>query len=206
MEEITVDSALQKAKARREGRARTPWELPRWVEIDGKCYGIHSDYRDILEIFSYFEDPALSDALKWKIAVALFYEQPVPDIHFGEAVTFLADFLRGGQKVSENQGPKLIDWQQDAAIIAEEVTKVAGQEIRAMPYVHWWTFLSWFHGIGEGRLSVLVRIRNKLYRGQSLEMWEKEYYQTHKSTVELKPRYSMQELEERQRLEALLGE
>ena len=184
----------------------TPWDLPCRAVIGGKNYGIHSDYRDILEIFSYFEAPDLTDDRKWRIGVSLFYEQPVPDSHFSEAVTFLADFLRGGQKTPEIPGPKLIDWEQDAAIIAAEVNKVAGQEIRALPYVHWWTFLSWFYGIGEGPLSALVGIRDKLHRGVELELWEKMYYRANRNMVDWKPRYSSRELEERQRLEKLLGE
>jgi len=183
-----------------------PWELPCRAVIDGKRYGLHSDYRDILEIFSYFKDPDLPEYLKWQIAVALFYDAPVPDSCFHEAVLFLADFLWGGRMTLETPGPKLLDWEQDAAVIVAEVNKVAGREIRAMPYVHWWTFLSWFHGIGEGQLSALVRIRNKLYKGEELEKWEKAYYRAHRSAVELKPQYSRQELEERNRLQKLLGE
>ena len=89
--------------------------------------------------------------------------------------------------------------------IAADINKVAGQEVRSAPFVHWWTFLSWFHGIGEGQLSLLVGIREKLRKGKKLEPHEKEYYREHKAQVDLKKRYSREELAQRQALEKLLG-
>ena len=93
----------------------------------------------------------------------------------------------------------------DAQLIIADVNKVAGQEIRAVPYLHWWTFLSWFHAISQGQLSTLVAIRDKLSRGQPLERWEKEFYAQNKKKVDLQPRLSQREREEKQRLQALLG-
>ncbi len=183
----------------------TPWQLPVEAVFGGKVYKLHSDYRDVLEIFSYFEDPDLPESLKWRIAVALFYEEQIPQRHLQEAMEFLADFLRGGSKEPEKPGPKLLDWEQDGAAIVAEVNKVAGQEIRSLPFVHWWTFLGWFHGIGEGRLSALIGIREKLRKGKKLEPYEKEYYREHKGEVDLKVRYSRREKEEQEALERLLS-
>lgn len=182
----------------------TAWELPVSTQIGGKTYKLHGDFRDILEIFSYFEDPDLPEYLKWKIAVALFYEGTIPEDHMQEAMEYLAAFLRGGHQEQEKPAPKLLDWEQDAAVIVADVNKVAGQEIRALPFVHWWTFLSWFHAIGEGQLSTLVGIREKLRKGKKLEQYEKEYYREHKQMVDLKPHYSRQELERQQILQKLL--
>ena len=183
----------------------TSWVLPRQAVLGGVTYPIHSDYRDVLEIFSYFDDPDLQDSLKWRIALALFYEGEIPTEHLQAAMEFLAEFLKGGRQDTERVAPKLLDWEQDAGVIVAEVNKVAGQEIRALPYVHWWTFLSWFHGIGEGQLSLLVGIREKLRKGKKLEPHEKDYYREHKAQVDLKKRYSREELAQRQALEKLLG-
>ena len=183
----------------------TSWELPRQAVLGGVLYSIHTDYRDILEIFSYFEDPDLPEYLKWRIALALFYDAEIPEDRLQEAMEFLAEFLKGGRQDAVKAAPKLLDWEQDAGVIVAEVNKVAGQEIRALPYVHWWTFLSWFHGIGEGQLSLLVGIREKLRKGKKLEPHEKDYYRIHKAAVDLKPRYSREELAQKQVLEKLLG-
>lgn len=183
----------------------TPWHLPMQAVIGGTVYKIYPDYRDILEIFSYFEDPDLPAYTKWRIALALFYDGEMPREHWQEAMAFLADFLCGGRQEQEKPAPKLIDWEQDGAVIVAEVNKVAGQEIRALPFVHWWTFLAWFHGIGEGQLSTLVGIREKLRKGKKLEQHEKDYYRAHKAAVDLKVRYSREEEEKRQALQKLLG-
>lgn len=182
----------------------TGWELPTYAVFDGKRYDFHADFRDVLEIFSYFEDPDLPDYLKWQVALALFYEQQIPKECQQEAMAFLAEFLRGGMQ--EKPGVKLLDWQQDAPLIVADINKVAGQEVRSLSFLHWWSFLSWFHAIGQGQLSTVVAIRDKLRRGKALEAWEKEFYREHKALVDLPKRYSREELQQQKKLRQLLGE
>ena len=91
-------------------------------------------------------------------------------------------------------------------MIVADVNKVAGTEIRALPFLHWWTFVSYFNAIGEGQLSTLVSIREKLRKGKKLEKREQEYYRKNKDKVDLKKRYSAEELAEQERLKKLLGE
>ena len=181
------------------------WDLPTEAVIGGKRLSLHADYRDILEIFSYLDDPDLPEYLRWKIALALFYEGEIPPEDQQEAVTYLLTFLSCGKQENSKPGPKLMDWEQDAQMIVADVNKVAGQEIRALPFVHWWTFMAWFHAIGEGQLSTVVSIRDKLRRGKKLESWEKDFYRENKENVDLKKRYSSEELQEQARLEQILG-
>lgn len=182
----------------------TGWELPTCAVFDGKSYAFHGDFRDILEIFSYFEDPDMPDYLKWQVALALFYEEQIPESCRQEAIVFLSEFLRGGMQ--DKPGIKLLDWQQDAPLIVADVNKVAGTEIRSLPFLHWWSFLAWFHAIGQGQLSTVVAIRDKLYRGKALEKWEKDFYREHKQMVDLPKRYSREELQQQENLRQMLGE
>ena len=181
------------------------WQLPQSAVFGGKTYAIHADYRDILEIFTYLQDPDLPESFRWSIALALFYEQPIPEQYLEEAARYLSWFIRCGQEEPKKQTPKLLDWEQDAQEIIADVNKVAGQEIRSLPFLHWWTFLSWFHGIGEGQLSNLVSIREKLARGKKLESWEKEFYSQNRHKVDLRKKYSASELAEQERLQKLLA-
>ena len=180
------------------------WYLPQSVSLGGKTYGFHADYRDILELFSYFQDPDLPESFRWTIALALFYEDPIPENCTAEAAQYLSWFIRCGQEEPKQQKLPLLDWEQDAACIIADVNKVAGQEIRGLPFLHWWTFLSWFHAIGEGQLSTLLSIRDKLSRGKKLEGWEKEFYQHNRDRVTLRKKYSASELAEQERLQKLL--
>lgn len=181
------------------------WDLPTTAEIGGVEYPINTDYRDILEIFGYLNDPDQPEWLRWQIAIALFYEGEIPEEHHSEAMQYLASFIACGEEDS-TPGPRLLDWEQDAQIIAADINKVAGAEIRTAEYLHWWTFLSYFRGIGEGQLSTIVSIREKLRTGKPLEKWEKEYYRKNKDRVDLKRHYSAEELAEQDRLKELLGE
>lgn len=180
------------------------WELPERAIIGGRQYEIHTDYRDILEIFSCFSNPDWSDFIKWEVALALFYEGQIPDAHRLQAMEYLSWFIAGGQREPQPSGPKLIDWEQDAQLIVADINKTAGCEVRSLPFLHWWTFLSWFHAIGEGQLSTVVSIRSKLARGKKLELWEKDFYSRNRALVDFRRRYSQQELAQKQRLEQLL--
>lgn len=178
------------------------WSLPQSLSIAGKEYGICADFRDVLEIFSYFQEESLPPFLRWEIALGLFYKEEIPQAHKEEAMEKLSLFLSGGQE--QAPGPKLLDWDHDASVIVADVNKVAGTEIRALPFVHWWTFLSWFNALGEGQLSTIVSIRSKLAHGKKLDDGEKEFYRHHKDRVDLPKRYTAREQAERARLLSLL--
>ena len=178
------------------------YRLPRTAVIGGREYPIHCDFRDILEIFSYFDDPDLPAFLKWRIAIALFYEGELPPEDYAEAAGFLSDFIRCGAE--EKGGTQLLSWQQDAPLIIADVNRVAGKEVRQEKFIHWWTFLSYFHGIGEGQLSFIVSLREKLQKGKKLEPWEQEYYLRNRKQVTLAPRYTAQEKLQRQALLQML--
>lgn len=178
------------------------WQLPVTARIGEKEYTLHTDYRDILEIFSYLDNEELPEPVRWQIALGLFFEEEIPEEDLLAAAEYFSWFVSCGE--TQQTGEKLLCWQQDAPMIVAEVNRVAGQEIRALPHLHWWTFLGWFHTVGEGRLSTVVSLRQKLRRGQALEPWEKTFYRENRATVDLKRRYSPQEQQERQRLQQLL--
>lgn len=185
------------------------WSLPTTATIGGTVYQLHTDYRDVLDIMRQLTDEAEPEYIRWTVAVALFYEdgEAMPQNQRQEAMTYLAAFIAGPDAPQQNApAPKLLDWEQDAGVIVASVNKVAGCEVRALPYLHWWTFLAYFACIGDGALATLVAIRDKLRRGKKLEKWEREYYREHKAQVDLRRPYTAEEIAERERLKQLLGE
>lgn len=159
------------------------WKLPRKHTIGGTPYDLNTDYRDILEIIEHLNNEAEPEFIRWRIAVALFYEQDVPENHMQEAMEYLAEFISAGT-ADKKPGPKLLDWAQDAQMIVSGINKVAGKEIRAVEYLHWWTFISLFQEVGEGQLSTIVSIRHKRATGKKLEKWEQEYYNENRDKVD----------------------
>ena len=184
----------------------TGWSLPREAVIGGKTYALRTDYREILKIFSLLQQEELPAFIRWHAALELFFGAPVPDADFLQAAEYFRRFVSCGREEGETPGPRLIDWETDAQVIVSDVNRAAGQEIRSLPYLHWWTFLGWFHSIGEGGLSTLVSVRDKLNRGKKLEKWEQEYYRQNSTLVKMRKKYSASELAEQERLQKLLGQ
>ena len=183
----------------------TPWQLPETAVIGGNEYEINTDFRDVMDVIKVLTDPDRLEYTRWLTAIALFYEGEIPKEHEYEAMEYLSAFISYGE-IDAKPGPRLLDWEQDAQAIVADVNRVAGREIRCLPYLHWWTFLSYFQAIGEGQLSTIVAIRDKLQRGKPLEKWEQEFYRENKSRVDLKKRYTEEELAEQERLKKLLGD
>ena len=182
---------------------RDLWQLPRCVTVGGREVAIDPDFRTVLKIFRHFQNEQLPEFLRWEVALALFYQEEIPARHRREAMEQLADFVTCGQ--TGKPGPRLLDWEQDAMAIVADVNRVAGREIRELEFLHWWTFLSWFHAIGEGQLSSLVELRRKLSRGEKLDDAQRQFYRENKAAVDLPHRRSPAEEAERARLNALLN-
>lgn len=83
-----------------------------------------------------------------------------------------------------------MDWEQDFQYIAAPINRVVGQEIRAMPYLHWWTFISAYYEIGDCFFAQIVRIRSLRAKGKRLEKADQEFYRENKRLVDIKEKYS----------------
>lgn len=187
------------------------WERPPvTAEIGGVMYALHTDFRDVIDIIVKLQDPDAGQTERAVVAMTLFYDayDTIPDSNKGEALRYLLWFLSGGEDEDEKARPKprLMDWQQDAGMIAAGIAKACGQDVRMAPYLHWWSFLAFYACIGEGTFHTVVGIRAKKAKGKKLEQWEQEYYRENKAAVELRKRYSAQEEAEREQLRLLLGE
>ena len=135
------------------------WGLPRQAELDGVRYEIRTDYRDILEILRWLggrADPELDAGGRWYVAMRLFYPEfaAMPQEVWPRATEFLTGFLAAGHRAAARPGPPLMDWQQDAPLIAAGISRAAGQDVRTLPYLHWWSFLALFDAIGEGSFAM----------------------------------------------------
>lgn len=187
------------------------WTLPRCAVLDGQEYEIRTDYRDILDVVCWLSgkaDPQLKPEERWYIAMRLFYPDftAMPADAWGAATAFLQEFLQAGRPEPQPGTPQLMDWQQDAPLIAAGIRQAAGCDVRSLPYLHWWSFLACFDAIGQGSFATVVAIRDKLRRGKRLEAWELEFYRTHRAAVELRRPDTDEADAEKQRLLELLDD
>ena len=179
----------------------SPWTLPEAAELGGARYPHRTDFRDILEILALLGREDLRLPVRWFRALGKFYRDPIPYGVYREALGYLSEFLTMGQQWPDTGAP-LLDWQTDAPEIAEGVSAVAGRDIRGCGHVHWWTFLGWFHSIGEGRLRTLVDLRQKLRSGKSLTEEERTFVR--QNPQKFRPQESEADKAHRQALEQLL--
>lgn len=191
------------------------WELPTSLEVGGKEYAIRTDYRVILDILAAMNDPEIFDPgmteeekkmeqsmTMLQILYIDFDSMPPKD--WQEAMKKAVDFIDCGIKGNDKPKPRSMDWEQDAPIIAPEISKIAGRDIR-VGETHWWVFFGYYLGIGEGVFSSIVSIREKRRKGKKLEKWEKEFYQTNKSLIDLKTKKVERSEEEKEELRKLFG-
>lgn len=182
--------------------------LPESLEVGGVEYEIRTDFRDILRIMVAMDDPDLDD--KEKVFVCLFIIYPaleeIPREHIEEAYRKATQFIDGGaeMKNTAKRTPRIVDWEQDERLLFPAINSVAGKEVRALDYLHWWTFLGYFMEIREGTYSMVLQLRQKRANGKKLEKWEREFWQNNSDICKIRKKLSKEEIETRRRLEALL--
>lgn len=156
------------------------------VSVNGRDYTItnNGDFRMVLDCFDAIRDDEMSEDYRVLASLLIFYNEfnSVEDVL--EAKDDLPGLVKGmylfincGQE--ESSGTKvqhpLIDWEKDSQMICSAINKVANTEVRALEYLHWWTFLGYYMAIGESTLATVVGIRNKILTGKKLEKWEREF-------------------------------
>lgn len=181
--------------------------LPTTINIEGNEYDIQSDFRAVLDILIACEDPDLSDIEKQDVMYQILYKDAnqIPAHCYAEACKKAADFIDGGMEDTRKKPQKkVIDWQRDAAMIMPAVNKVAGRELRAEKYMHWWTFLGYFMEIEDGLFSQVLSIRQKKAKHKKLEKWEREFERENSNLVKLPTVQSEEQKKEIENLEKWL--
>lgn len=182
------------------------WDLPTEVEVCGQRFAIRSDFRAVLDALAVFSDPELTEQQQAAACLQILFPkwERLPDANAAFAAAMR--FVNGGEPVPERSPvrPRLMDWQQDAALIAPAVDKVLGYSCRRCEYLHWWEFLGAFQSIGRGLFAEVVNIRAKRARGKKLDQQEQEFAREHDDLIRLRAAVSAEEEAEKQRLLALL--
>lgn len=168
------------------------YDLPKSLVVCGSEYEIRSDYRAVLDICAALSDNELNDQEKAVTALDIFYPSfaEMPPEHYQEALERCFWFIDCGEDQRDQKAPKLVDWEQDFKYIVSPVNRVLGQEIRAVPYLHWWTFISAYYEIGDCTFAQIVRIRDKKARGKALDKQDQEWYRRNRSLVDLPSGYT----------------
>lgn len=172
------------------------YELPESVVIDGKAYAVckRGDWRMILDVIAALTDPDLTDGERLTAALTIFLRRAGNSPEFAGSHTPNVMVYCGGEETSTNkQPPRLMDWEQDLRLIVAPVSRIIDSDIRSLPYLHWWSFLSAYMEIGDCTFATVVSIRGKQNKGKTLEKWERDYLREHADIVRLKQKNSCAE-------------
>lgn len=178
------------------------YELPTTVSIDQIEHNIRDrgDYRAILDTIAALVNPDLQESGMFgnervALALAIFYEDCSVISDMQKAFIEMCKFIDLGDEnhISSYPSAKLYDWDQDRNMIAGAVSKVYGEPVRAMPYLHWWDFISAFNEIGEGQFSFVCSLRSKLQKNSKLEKYERDFIHKNPHIVHLKVQVSTED-------------
>ncbi|WP_312280801.1 Gp15 family bacteriophage protein [Oscillibacter sp.] len=185
----------------------TSWRelLPTSLDVCGVFYEIRSDYRAAIDICVALSDADLSSQDKAFTALHILYpsfighvveresgEEAVfmPTEHYDEAIKQCYWFINGGDTQSDGPQIKLIDWEQDFKHIVAPINRVTGTEVRAVEYMHWWTFIAAYQEIGDCTFAQIVRVRDRKAKGKPLDKSDAEWYRKNRHLVDFKTQYT----------------
>lgn len=177
-------------------------QLPKTLTINGKSYRIRTDFRNILRIFEAFADKDLSDKEKMLVCLRRMFVDfsKLPYDDYKEAYEQVYWFIGCGKPEEKRPPVRTFNWIKDEPLMFPAVNKAAGFEVRAVPYLHWWTFMGYFESIdAESLFGTVLSIRQKKARGKKLEKYEREFMQNNKALMaldveEAKPRTAEEKL------------
>lgn len=162
--------------------------LPLALDVGGRSYPVRADFRSVLRIIAAFNDPELTDEEKVYVCLRQLYKgfSQIPPEHYAEAYKQAVWFINCGQEPSERGSPRVVDWEKDEQLIFPAVNKVAGQEVRAAQFMHWWTFMGCFQSIDrEDTYGYVLMLRQKKAKGKQLEKWEQEFWNNNRELCDL---------------------
>ena len=193
----------------------TAWDLPTSLQVNGVQYAIRTDFRVVLDVLAAMNDPDLFEPdadeeeqnyVRASVMLQILLEDydSLPAGDYAEECEKAINFIDMGMKDDGKRKPHTMDWEQDAQIIIPAINRVQGCEIRALPYLHWWSFLGAYMEIGDCLFAQVVNIRQKKQKHQKLEKWEREFYNANRQIVDLRKKTGESQQREKAALEKWL--
>lgn len=152
-------------------------ELSTEIELDGAILYLNTDWRDIRHIIKLLNSTEYPQSTIAEACLKIFIDNFEDIIYKQNAIAILFDFISIGEKQNNDKPmPKEFDWEIDFSAIISDMNKISKcEDIRALPYMHWFTFVSIFNSIDEGNTSYRIKIRRKIRNHEKLTKDEKEW-------------------------------
>ena len=182
------------------------YRLPTTLNVNGKDWKIRTDFRDVMTVIYALNDPNLENKEKAYIVLYIIYEDfdDMKDSDYKAAFDAACAFINHGSKSGNAPKARMVDFEQDEHILIPAINRIAGQDVRGMDYLHWWTFLGYFMEIGDCTYSHVLNIRQKRSKGKALDKWETEFFASNKDMIIIQDKLSDDEIEEYEEIKKLL--
>jgi len=167
------------------------YDLPMSLYVSGQERAINADFRDVILICVALNDEELSAREKNYILLNNLYVDEMNELgDISEAIKQALWFIDWGKdyKKTEEPPPRLLDWEKDYNAIISAVNGKAKtvEDVRELPFLHWWTFLGYFAERGKCQISTILEIRDKLAHKKKLEKWEQEILRENRDEIIIK--------------------
>lgn len=168
--------------------------LPTSLTVQGVAYDIRTSYQVVLSLLEVLNDPEFTDLEKAVATIETLFIDWESIRDYKEAVEQCMWFIDMGQPPNGKKSARLVDWEKDYHYIIAPVNRVLGFECRAVPDLHWWTFMSAYMEIGgDCTFSQIVNLRSKLHKGKKLEKHEREWLRQNRDLVMLPQKYTAED-------------
>lgn len=173
------------------------YDLPTSIWVGDNEFEIwkKGDYRAIIPVLSVFHDPDLGineimGDEHTLVTLALFFDLDSPEevekifgSNIKEAYDNMCTFIDCGAVESNPLKVRLYDWDVHKIPLVGAISAIAGFPILEIPYMHWYSFMSYFNQMGEGMFHTICSINWKLHKRIKLEKWEREFEQQHPDLI-----------------------
>ncbi len=144
-------------------------EPPVAVEVNGRLYHIHSDFKTVLA-YLRLQAGGDDDEDKARFGLSLFYGDDIARDDIPELFEYMGYFIRRGADKEEHRdtGAAVFDLMTDSGRVFAAFLQAYRINLRRAS-MHWWTFCELLEGLPKGtHLSDVIEIR-----GRKFEKWMK---------------------------------
>ena len=179
-------------------------QFPSKVKIDGKDYGLNTDFRIGLKIMFAMQDDGLTMQEKMIVMLQLLYKEIPNDLE--KAVEYAIAFLNCNEHGKEKAGISvtLFSCEKDAKYIYSAIRQSHGIDLDNEK-IHWWKFMYMFLDLNpDCFFNRLVGVRDRKAKGK-MDKADKEFYRQNKDIIDLPLKLSPEEKLKIEQFRKLLG-
>lgn len=164
-------------------------KLPTAVEVGGKMYDIHTDFRTAIKLELLISDMEMDDGEKILQIILLYFDgiEAIPK-DLEQTIAAIMDFYRCGKdNVAEsgtgaNRRAKIYSFEYDAPYIYAAFLEQYGIDLTQEVTLHWWRFKAMFDSLSDTTQFVKIMGYRSMVITNDMSPQQKEFYRRMQKT------------------------